>query len=131
MIEASLIPSRLNGPEETEPVAISWKIEPPQFRGTQVTFIFLKWMSAVLWLAVTRRLTRSTYAQRFRRLLEDLGGLWIKVGQILSYRIDVFSSEFCDELSRLQGLAIGFPPEIARRIIEEELGAPISHFIDS
>lgn len=56
---------------------------------------------------------------------ERLGGMWIKAAQIIAMRRDIFPREFCDELSRLHDRAHGFPGEIARKIIEEELGKPI------
>ncbi|WP_218920268.1 ABC1 kinase family protein [Chondromyces crocatus] len=65
------------------------------------------------------------YALRVRLFMESMGGLWVKVGQILAMRRDLFSEAFCNELSRLQNRAHGFPAHYARSIIEEELGAPI------
>lgn len=56
---------------------------------------------------------------------ERLGGMWIKAAQIIAMRRDIFPRDFCDELSRLHDRAHGFPGEIARQIIEEELGKPI------
>jgi ubiquinone biosynthesis protein len=56
---------------------------------------------------------------------ERLGGLWIKMAQIIAMRRDLFSKEFCDEISRLHDRAHGFPGEVARKIIEEDLGKPI------
>ena len=64
--------------------------------------------------------------RRMREVLEELGGMWIKVGQLLSLRIDLFRIEFCDELVRLQDRAKGFPGRDAQRLIEGELGKPCS-----
>jgi ubiquinone biosynthesis protein len=63
--------------------------------------------------------------------LEELGGLWIKAGQLLSLRVDLFSEPVCQELSKLQYRAIGFPPELARTIIETELGCPLEQVFAS
>jgi ubiquinone biosynthesis protein len=63
-------------------------------------------------------------------MLEDLGGLWIKAGQLASLRIDMFSREFCHELSKLQSQADGFTPAVARQIIEEDIGCPIEAVFD-
>jgi ubiquinone biosynthesis protein len=70
-------------------------------------------------------------AQRLRTLLEELGGLWIKAGQLLSLRVDLFSEPVCQELSQLQYRAIGFPPELARTIIETELECPLEQVFAS
>jgi ubiquinone biosynthesis protein len=61
-----------------------------------------------------------------RRLFERLSGMWIKVGQLLSLRTDLMSASMCRALSSLQYQMRGFPAEIARRVVEEELGRPIS-----
>ncbi len=45
---------------------------------------------------------------------ERLGGLWVKVGQWLSMRGDLFPADFCAALSTLQGHAVGFPAWWAR-----------------
>lgn len=68
---------------------------------------------------------------RARSLLERFGGIWIKVGQLISLRNDAFPIEFCDELSKLQHRAVGFPVQIARRIIEKELGKSIGEVFQS
>lgn len=60
-----------------------------------------------------------------RHTLEQLGGLWIKVGQLLGMRRDLFSADFCDALAILQDHATGFEFEHVRRIVEADLGRPI------
>src|SRR5439155_1720531 len=92
--------------------------------------VFLGFFVSVGWLWVRRRLTAREYSRRLRLIFERLGGLWIKLGQLLSLRTDVFSREFCLELSRLQDRAEGFPPEMARQIIEADLGGKVETFFD-
>jgi len=41
-------------------------------------------------------------ARRFRALATDLGGVWIKVGQFLSARVDVLPGSLTEELAGLQ-----------------------------
>lgn len=71
------------------------------------------------------RYTTLGLARMVTAAFERLGGLWIKTAQIIAMRRDLFSKEFCDELSRLHDRAHGFSGEVARRIIEEDLGKPI------
>jgi ubiquinone biosynthesis protein len=54
-----------------------------------------------------------------------MGGLWIKVGQLLSMRADLLPAEVCDELARLQDFNEGFPFERVQRVVEEDLGHPL------
>jgi ubiquinone biosynthesis protein len=68
-------------------------------------------------------------AQRFSRLLEDLGPSFVKVGQILSTRNDLLPLEFTRELSRLQDQVPPFSFEEARHAVERELGGTLEdHF---
>jgi len=130
MLKESLVPTRLIDPATRAPVRIDLNGRSPKFRKTLVVQHILVLLRTVLFQAVTGRLTRESYARLFRRFCEDVGGLWIKAGQLLSYRVDIFSPEFCHEMSNLQAQAVGFPPSIARQIIEEELGAPIETYFD-
>jgi ubiquinone biosynthesis protein len=74
---------------------------------------------------VTRRSTPAQSALRTRNFLEGLGGLWIKAGQIISLRTDVLTREMADELAQLSHRAYGFPPEVARQVLEDSLDLPI------
>ncbi len=130
MLDPKLIPTRLVEPAEVDPVVIKMPTRPSRFHLLYLTTFFLRVYLGMLWLWVRRQLTRQEHARRLRLAFEQLGGVWIKLGQLLSLRTDVFSREFCLELSRLQAQAEGFPPEIARQIIEDELGVPVETFFE-
>jgi ubiquinone biosynthesis protein len=70
-------------------------------------------------------------AARLREALEELGPTFVKFGQMLSMRSDVFSDELVSELAKLQDAATTFPAEAARRIIEEETGKPLAELYGS
>ena len=61
-------------------------------------------------------------AQRLREALEELGPTFVKFGQMLSQRDDLFPEDLVSELRGLQDRAGEFPAETARRIIEEDTG---------
>lgn len=62
--------------------------------------------------------------QRVRRALEDLGTTFVKLGQILSTRVDQFEPEWIAEFSQLQDHAPPSPwPEVLAQLTED-LGAP-------
>lgn len=68
---------------------------------------------------------RPSLAVRVRRSLEELGPIFIKLGQMLSTRRDLLSDELALELTRLQDRVPPFPGVEARAIIERELGQSI------
>ena len=68
---------------------------------------------------------RSPAAVSLRLTFEELGPIFIKFGQILSTRRDLFSEESANELQKLQDHVPPFDSAIARRIVEDGLGAPI------
>lgn len=74
---------------------------------------------------------RSEIAELLKDGLLRLGPTFIKLGQLLSTRIDVVPKEYIKELVMLQDNVPGFPGETAVQIIEEDLGAPIDELYDS
>jgi ubiquinone biosynthesis protein len=103
---------------------------PSRYRSVWVVGKFATLLLGVAGLAIRRRFTIQEIAQRVRDTFEDIGGLWIKFGQLLSLRIDVLPAELCRELARMQERSVGFPSQIARAIIEAELGAPVEQYFD-
>jgi predicted unusual protein kinase regulating ubiquinone biosynthesis (AarF/ABC1/UbiB family) len=94
-------------------------------------------ISLIVWELILPRLgfrkraqrTRSDRLRRiaiaFRALAIEMGGVLIKVGQLLSSRLDVLPAEITDELADLQDEV---PPEDfndIHRVAEAELGAPL------
>ncbi|MCH8162659.1 MAG: ubiquinone biosynthesis regulatory protein kinase UbiB [Proteobacteria bacterium] len=62
---------------------------------------------------------RGPRAERLRCALEDLGPIFIKLGQILSTRRDFLPEDISQEFSKLQDKVPPFPGKEARRIIED------------
>lgn len=61
---------------------------------------------------------------RLRRVLEDAGGVYVKIGQIAATRVDLLPPEICTELARLQNRTRPEPPELIQPVLEAELGNP-------
>lgn len=125
MLDPRLVPSPLGPLRATRVVEVIVPPAPPRFRKLYLSRRFL----ALGWWLAGRRLrggpTAIELAVALRRLFESLGGLWIKLGQLVAMRRDLLSAEFCTELGKLQDRATGFPGELARRIVEEDLGSPV------
>jgi ubiquinone biosynthesis protein len=82
------------------------------------------------WLARLSPLARLTGPQRFRRLFEDLGGSFIKFGQMLALQPDIVSLEYCDELFNLLDRIAPFPYEHVEQVFREELGQSPTEIFD-
>jgi ubiquinone biosynthesis protein len=83
---------------------------------------FLYYLAPWQWLR--RRHGRS--AERIRKALEDLGPIFVKLGQIISTRRDLLPQDIADELALLQDQVAPFPTGQARSIIEQSLGCSIA-----
>jgi ubiquinone biosynthesis protein len=76
---------------------------------------------------ITRRanaLDQLTTPQKVRLMLEQLGPMYVKVGQIVSSQGLMLPEEWRQELDKLQSTVPPFPYDDVRQIIVAELGAP-------
>ena len=82
------------------------------------------------WLA--RRLPPGNLSrpERLRVLLEDMGGTFIKLGQMLALQPDIVSFEVCAALSNLLDRVAPFPYEAVEQTFLEELGKRPSEIFD-
>jgi ubiquinone biosynthesis protein len=62
---------------------------------------------------------------RMRRVLEEAGGVYVKLGQIAATRVDLLPPDICAELSKLQNRVPAEPLELIRPALEGELGASV------
>ena len=60
-----------------------------------------------------------------RTTLEDLGPTYVKIGQIMSSRVDMLPERYCKELEKLRQNVKELEPELARAVIEQETGKKI------
>jgi ubiquinone biosynthesis protein len=81
------------------------------------------------------RSSELSQAQRLRLCIEELGPIFIKFGQMMATRRDLFGDEITDELEKLLDRVPPFPLPVARAIVEQQLGMPIDqafkHFDDT
>lgn len=68
--------------------------------------------------------------QRVRRIFEILGPTFVKLGQILATRPDLFGPEWITEFEKLQSQAPPLDFEELRPQIEEDLGVPLEEIFE-
>ena len=71
------------------------------------------------------------FAVRFREALSELGPIFVKFGQIMSTRPDIFPEDVIDELKLLQDQVPAFGVEEAKSVIEKSLGMSIDSVFES
>ncbi|MFW6309007.1 MAG: ABC1 kinase family protein [bacterium] len=67
-------------------------------------------------------LNKKTLASRFRSVLQELGPTFIKLGQLMSTRPDIFPPDFIKELRKLQDQVDPLPFSQLEEVLEDELG---------
>ena len=131
MINKKYIPTPIVEKKNRKKVKMVEKLEA---RRLSTSYVFLRFLVYFLGVQIRRFTGKSDIqktATQLREIFEEFGGFWVKVGQVLALRTDLFPNEICDELRNLQYEAVGFPFEIARSTIESELGGPIDQIFES
>ena len=70
-------------------------------------------------------------SRRLRAVLEDSGGMLVKLGQIASTRTDVLPAATTDELAKLRADVRKVPEAEVREMLETELGEPVERAFGS
>ena len=131
MINKRYIPTPIIEKKKRKKVKVVEKLDTRRLSTPYVIWRFLVYFLGVQIRRFTGRSDIQKTATQLREIFEEFGGFWVKVGQVLALRTDLFPNEICDELRNLQYEAVGFPFEIARSTIESELGSPIDQIFES
>ncbi|HAS98852.1 MAG TPA: ubiquinone biosynthesis regulatory protein kinase UbiB, partial [Pantoea agglomerans] len=95
---------------------------------TRLTFLFRLWRRSVFWIPNLHQ--HEPIGARMRMAMEQLGPVWIKFGQMLSTRRDLFPPLIADQLAILQDRVAPFDGVKAKAQIEASMGAPIETWFD-
>ena len=68
--------------------------------------------------------------EELRTTLEDLGPTYVKIGQIMSSRVDLLPESYCKELEKLRQNVKELDPAVARAVIEQETGKKIDELFE-
>lgn len=109
-------------PAERPPLEIKAPTKPPSFRFFQIMSLFFK----TLWRTRFGKADDYTKGVAWRFFFESMGGLWVKVGQLMAMRTDLFEKEFTRELAKLHYRVHCFPYAHVEQILEENLKKQVS-----
>lgn len=68
---------------------------------------------------------------KFREILEDLGPTYVKIGQIMATRQDMFSQRYCKELLKLRSEARPMPFETVKAIVDQACDGKTDQYFES
>lgn len=86
------------------------------------------WRKCLFWMPNQHK--DQPLGERLRLALEQLGPVWIKFGQMMSTRRDLFPPHIADQLAMLQDRVAPFDGAQAKRQIEQSLGSPVETWFD-
>ncbi|WP_338559118.1 ubiquinone biosynthesis regulatory protein kinase UbiB [Erwinia sp. E_sp_B01_3] len=95
---------------------------------TRLTLLFRLWRKCLFWMPGRHK--DLLLGERLRLSLEQLGPVWIKFGQMMSTRRDLFPPQIADQLAMLQDRVAPFDGVLAKQQIELSLGCPVETLFD-
>jgi len=78
-----------------------------------------------------RRKPIKNIPEKIRNMFEELGPIFVKLGQVISTRKDLLAEPIAKELSKLQDHVKPFPAEVSKSIVESELKSKITDIFQS
>lgn len=94
----------------------------------RITLPIRLWRRGIFWLP--NRHKDLELGVRLRMALEELGPVWIKFGQMMSTRRDLFPPLIADQLAILQDRVAPFDGKLAKEQIEKSLGGPLEAWFE-
>lgn len=82
----------------------------------------LRRLGQILRILKKHKVTQGMDPVKFRQILEDLGPTYVKIGQIMATRQDIFSQRYCSELEKLRSDVKPMPFETVKEVLTEAYG---------
>lgn len=94
-------------------------------RYRQISSVLLRYVYANV--TAKSDIKQRVRAENLRQALENLGPTFIKLGQAMSGRPDLFPDSYIEELGKLQDRVPSFSTGSAAKVIEDELNKPLDN----
>lgn len=117
MLKKKYRTTHLYEPTERPPLEIKVPTKPSSFRFFQI----IRLLARTLWRTRFGRVNDLTKGIEWRQFFESMGGLWVKVGQLMAMRTDLFEQDFTRELAKLHYRVQSFPYDMVVQILEESI----------
>lgn len=111
-------------PEEPEVMADAEKYQ-LSFAGRR------KRIAEIFGLARSYEVWNGLTPARLRSLLEELGPMFVKMGQILANRSEILPQQYCDELRKLRTEVEPVPYRVVLECLEAEYGTKLGEIFDA
>ena len=103
----------------------------PQTTQTEDSAASGRRLKEILKVLKKHHLPSGLTPEKLRKILEDLGPTYVKLGQIMSMRSDMLPEVYCQELTRLRTDVVPMTYEMVLSIIESELDCPAAEIFTS
>ncbi|MDN6692265.1 MAG: AarF/UbiB family protein [Enterococcus sp.] len=80
--------------------------------------------------SVVKNITQQKNPEEVRKAFEELGPTFIKVGQMMSVRTDIFTLDFTKELRKLQDGVKTDDFDLVKALVEKELDLPLTEVFE-
>lgn len=101
--------------------------QPPE---TQSSPSQLRRLGQILRILKNHKVTRGIDPVKFREILEDLGPTYVKIGQIMATRQDIFSRRYCRELEKLRSDVKPMSFDTVRAVLTEAYGPDLNQVFE-
>lgn len=85
-----------------------------------------KRLAQIIGILRKHHITKGMDPEKLRLIIEDLGPTFVKIGQIMSTRQDMFSERYCRELMKLRSNVNPLPFNVIKDVVEEEYACDIN-----
>lgn len=99
--------------------------------NTDATLSSQRRLAQILAILKKHHLAKGIDPITFREILEELGPTFVKIGQIMSSRQDMFSERYCKELVKLRDHVKPMSMETIQHVIENEYGCCLDDIFDT
>lgn len=90
-----------------------------------------KRLAQIIGILRKHHISKGVNPEKLRLIIEDLGPTFVKIGQIMSTRHDMFSERYCKELRKLRSDVNPLSYDVIIEVMEEEYGCDIHEIFDT